>query len=364
MNALILERNWTEMLQEISNLTSIYQQKYITFVYREFVLYRKYMVMNLSYILSLSLAANAPMEVIKQLLTIDKNVSDVLVLLVYSPIDHYRGIKWGKRTGGYFHRRPFGRAPHPADSMAFDATGMVPVQIACKQFLRPDIIRHLLQYDKAKLGHKVMVDSNRKRNLLHYAVTCALCQFHSKDEETGTIRWKSETRPRGDAQQQQQQTEDTKPDPQDSQDQMDEDVASSPPSVMPSLLSETTFEEYVNLVKYLCKYCSILTRIRDVNGHTPFDLVKAIRTKTKEMRHAKTLTEEEKTYYDRVSYIYKILKLTTRRSNNLVVEDDLKSVNAQCGGSTGWTLSELLEDKSYFDIEGSHFVCQQGKRII
>ena len=367
-------RKWQEVKSRLEELDSLYHQwkeKNVTMKTNKSRRWRQEITKNLSVILNLSLVFNSPYEIIKRILMIDPEISSMLVLIPYSP-DHIvtTATRRSLNNGGSFLRRSGScraASPNPPDTS--DIASMIPIQIACKKG-RPDVIRRLLLNDKAKMTYRHK-DSN-ERNLLHYATVCAICRYRNQQNEPvlldfeatatsthiidGNIQGSQSTETAEHVlkkhQEQGQEDEETSInqllEERDTSTRIEKKSVCTPIIKIPSLPSCTSFQEYVNLIKLLCKHSPILLKLRDNDNYSALEIARILRSKIKEkMKHTLFLDKDDKTYCKRVDYVYKILKHAYQRYKCLVASieaDDLQSEYAQCGESTGWTLNELLEE--------------------
>lgn len=366
MKAQVLARDWMELQNEIKSFKVIYGNYYHSVFMNEFISHRKKLLLYVSYILHKSLIYRAPVAVIKAILNIHvKGLSVILVLLPFEPQNNRRSF-FGPRQGPPHKLHFWCRfALHPStDYKKNDAShlieeqedseeiiamkGMLPIEIACRQHLSPEIIRLLLEHDQVKFTHSITVrSSNTKKNILHYLITCALCRYRNQNNEPVLLDYGEEVWI-------------NKP----SRDIGGEDSTQKDrPPFTPEWISDRSFREYAYLVKYLCKTYPNLIRLQDIHGSNSMDTVRAVRARLKRTQIDSSKVDNDfKNYCRRVECIYKLLKVCDKNLEEKVVDD--RSENAQCGESTGYTLDELFQECSSIPPEVQSFVLRSTKGFV
>ncbi len=362
MKAQVEARQWTELQQEIKSFKLIYDNYYQSVFMNEFITHRKKLLLHVSYILHKSLIYHAPAAVIKAILNIDiKGLSTLLVLMPFKPQKKRRSL-FGARQGRphklHFWRR-FALHPSTDHKKCDDAPHLIeekddseeiiamkdllPIEIAFRQHLSPEIIRLLLEHDKLKFTHSITVDNNNKTNILQYLINCALCRCRNQNNEPvllvldyGEEVWIN------------------KPENSTQKDR---------PPFTPEWISDKHFREYAYLVKYICKNNPNLIRLQDIHCYSSMDTVRAVRASLKRTQIKSSKVDDTfKSYCRRVECVYKILKIFDKNLVQSIVDDH--SENAQCGGSTGYTLDELFQECSSIPPEVKSFVFRSSKGLV
>ena len=297
IKALIIEGKWQEVKSGLGKLVSLYHRLNTTVKIDNSCLLWPEMVTNLSNILNSSLIYNAPYGIVKKILEIDPEISSILVSIPFSS-NADRSLRG---NGGSFLRwrgRFCAALPNPPDTS--DLVDMLPVEIACKKGTQADIIRCLLLNDKNKITYMCKVGLI-ERNLLYYATICALCRYRHNSQNEARKK-------------------------------------------ITCLPSHTFFQEYTNLIKFLCMKSPTLLMFRDFDSenYSALEVAGIIRLKIKEDRKHKLLffNEEDETYCKRVEHIYQILKRAYQKYKHKCglastrEDDDLQTEYAQCEGST------------------------------
>mmetsp|Transcript_15529 Transcript_15529/g.18047 ORF Transcript_15529/g.18047 Transcript_15529/m.18047 type:complete len:309 (+) Transcript_15529:197-1123(+) len=222
-------------------------------------------IQQLSHLLNLALSSFPPTDVIHNILRIDPQLSSNYLVLTHDQI-----------------------------------FGQTPIQIACKLWLHPDIIRVILWYDKERSACRML--DLQKRNPLYNVTKCAV----SLKRNSHIVRNKE----------------------------------TNLPAINKASINRKTYCKYLHILKTFCELAPEQIYLKDDNGVNVLHIAKLAMVKAKSRKES--MNDEE--YYRRVVSVCKILKKASRR---VIVKfsDDDQTDAAECGSSTAWSLQMLEEQE-------------------